>query len=97
MDIKNEQKIKIVDVEVHLKVMKKAFEELGITLKDAYYKNLINDMDEDKDGTVTFEEFEKTLRRCLDLMHRARAGQLIIPDFPSFTDELKQVRIILKI
>lgn len=72
--------------------MKKAFEDMGVILKDAYFQNLIHDMDENKDGIVTFEEFERTLRKCLDLMHRARTGNLIIPDFADFCENVKQVK-----
>jgi hypothetical protein len=91
LDRTNNGRIPIVDVQQHLKVMKQAFQDLGVHLKDEYFKNMIEDMDEDRDGVVTFEEFEKTLRKGTDLMQRAKTGQLIIPDFPEFCEELKQI------
>jgi sulfatase maturation enzyme AslB (radical SAM superfamily) len=76
----------------HLQTMKQAFEDFGIKLKEAYFQNLLTDMDENGDGIVTFVEFENTLRKCLDLMHRAKTGNLIIPDFEDFCENLKQVQ-----
>jgi glutaminase len=91
LDKNNHGKIPISDVQSHLKIMKQTFDSLGIQLKDAYFKNMIEDMDEDKDGYVSFEEFERTLHKAVELMHRARTNKLIIPDFPAFCEEIKQI------
>jgi uncharacterized protein with GYD domain len=91
LDVKKQGIIQITDLQLHLKTMKTVFEDLGIKLKEGYFQNLIHDMDENNDGIVTFEEFERTLRKCLELMHRARTGNLIIPDFSDFCENVKQV------
>lgn len=91
LDKNNTGKIPITDVQQHLLSMKQAFQDMGVNVKDAYFKNMVEDMDEDSDGVVTFEEFERTLHKGFELMHRAKTGQLIIPDFEGFCEELKEI------
>jgi hypothetical protein len=52
LDVNEHGEIRTADAEKHLKQMKRAFEELGVSLKDDYFRTMIADMDEDRSGTV---------------------------------------------
>lgn len=52
LDTKGDGHISTKDAANHLVTMKEAFKNLGIHVKDEYFKTMIEEMDTDKSGTV---------------------------------------------